>query len=250
MGVVLVTEQQRENRQHFSYSGTELECTSLAVNYYRGVFESVAPYLGDRVLEVGAGEGSFTKLLLERGGEVISLEPSDNLYPRLEAAVGHYPNVQLVHSFLSDYVRLARGGKPLTSAVYINVLEHIEKDEEELRLIYDLLPVGGCLVIFVPALPWLYSQIDKDLGHFRRYYKSELEAKVRQLGLRIVKSRYFDFIGVWAWLIWMRWLGRGLGDAKQIVLYDRFVVPVTQALEKIIPPPIGKNVLLIARKDG
>ena len=64
--------------------------------------------------------------------------------------------------------------KYFDSILYINVLEHIEDDRAELLSAYRALPVGGFLLLFVPALPQLYSKFDRSVGHFRRYYKKEL----------------------------------------------------------------------------
>ena len=60
------------------------------------------------------------------------------------------------------------------SIVYINVLEHVEDDQTELRMAHSVLASGGRLLVFVPAHEWLMSRFDRKLGHFRRYTRESL----------------------------------------------------------------------------
>jgi len=60
------------------YPGRDLEAMSSAVRYHRDILRIFAPYLGDRILEVGAGSGNISGLLLERQpSHLYALEPSD-----------------------------------------------------------------------------------------------------------------------------------------------------------------------------
>jgi 2-polyprenyl-3-methyl-5-hydroxy-6-metoxy-1,4-benzoquinol methylase len=81
----------------------------------------------------------------------------------------------VVNGTLRDYVAQADAPArpvPLFDAiVYINVLEHIEADAEELALAKELLRPGGSVLIVVPAHQWLYARVDQLTGHFRRYSK-------------------------------------------------------------------------------
>jgi hypothetical protein len=102
-------------------------------------------------------------------------------------------------------------------------------------------------LIFVPALPWLYSELDKQVGHFRRYTKKKLTERVQQAGFSIVKARYFDMAGIIPWYINFTLLKNSIRGGS-VSLYDRLIVPPMRAIESLVPPLAGKNVLLVAKK--
>src|SRR5215203_1505823 len=131
------------------------------------------------------------------------------------------------------------------SIIYVNVLEHIADDLGELRLINRALERGGRVFLFVPALQWLYGSFDREIQHFRRYTRAELEAKCVAAGFRVVESRYFDVAGVLPWFVKYRVLRSKRLDARAVKFYDARVVPVAKALEARISPPLGKNLLVV-----
>lgn len=135
------------------------------------------------------------------------------------------------------------------SIIYVNVLEHISNDEAELRTMYRTLGVGARIFIFVPALSWLYGSFDQLIGHIRRYTKTELSNKCQRAGFKVIKTRYFDFFGVAPWWIKYRLIKSEAMEPGAVRFYDECVVPVARAIESLIKPPIGKNVILIGEKD-
>jgi hypothetical protein len=86
------------------------------------------------------------------------------------------------------------------------------------------------------------------MGHFRRYGKKPLCGLIREVGFTLVKARYFDLAGIVPWYINFVLLHSTFGSAK-IALYDKLVVPMMRPIENLISPPIGKNVLLIGKKE-
>jgi SAM-dependent methyltransferase len=227
------------------YFGKDLEAMSFALNYHRWIMDELAPFLGESVAEVGAGTGNFSKLILDTGvGRLTAFEPSENMYPMLAEFLGPHANASAVNGFFAR----PDDGERFSSVCYVNVLEHIEDDAAELRIAHDALEAGGHLLIFVPALPRLYSELDRQVGHFRRYVKKGLEATVAGAGFNIVKSRYFDIAGILPWYVNFVLLGNSIGSGS-VSLYDRLVIPPMRRIERLIKPPIGKNLLLVARKD-
>jgi SAM-dependent methyltransferase len=233
------------------YPGKDLEAMSFAVNYHRWLLDELRQYIGKNVVEVGAGKGSFSEMLLDTKPDSLSLvEPSEMFYD-LERNISANVNdtrVGLFHSiFEAASPSITSKARPDT-IIYVNVLEHIEDDSRELRLIRNSLDDGGRCLIFVPAMRALFSEFDRDLGHFRRYRKSELEKKVRDAGFKILRSRYFDFAGVAPWFVKYRILrSRTLGGGA-VSIYDNLVVPIMRRLESVVRPPFGKNILLVAEK--
>jgi len=234
------------------YAGKDLEAMSFAVNYHRWILSIFAPYLGTRVVEVGAGTGSFSELLLERRLESLSLvEPSTAMHQQLCRRIKELsPSVTLktYNDVFENVAAQIRSDQRPDSIIYVNVLEHIEDDVNELKVINNTLAVGGRLFIFVPALRWLHGSMDRQLGHFRRYTRTELEKKCVASGFRVMASRYFDVWGVLPWWVKYKLLQSNEMEPGAVRFYDQRVVPVAKTLESSFRPPIGKNVLLIAEK--
>jgi SAM-dependent methyltransferase len=232
------------NDSQLDYSGTELDAMSAAVNYHRWIVDKFRPYLGGTVAEVGAGIGSVSKLLLAAGvGRLLSFEPSTNMFPGLAQALHDEPRAQAINSFFSPHY--AADG--VDSVVYINVLEHIQDDRGEIRNALAALRPGGHLLVFVPALAWLTSDFDKHVGHFRRYTKRGLAQLAQDVGFEVVQAHYFDFAGVLLWYVSFTLL-KGRPRRGSVAIYDQLVVPPMRLIESVFPPPIGKNILLVARK--
>jgi SAM-dependent methyltransferase len=237
----------------FAYSGRELEAMSEAANYHRWILGIFAPYLGRHLVEVGAGLGSFSELILSHHPcETLSLvEPSGEMYQQLDARARRMPpspRVTTYHASFPEAVPLITAKHSLDSIIYVNVLEHIADDQAELDAIHKALSDQGRVFIFVPALPWLYGAFDERVGHQRRYTKSELEAKLRRAGFQTIVSTYFDLVGIAPWWIKYRLLKSATMEPGGVRFYDRYVVPVARRFESVVHPPIGKNVIIVAEK--
>jgi SAM-dependent methyltransferase len=230
-----------------TYFGRDLEAMSFASNYYRWMLSLFQKYIGRNILEVGAGSGNFSEFLLEsKPQQLVCLEPSENMYPLLAERIGHHSNAQARQTFLCD---AAAGLEASQDTVfYVNVLEHVEDDALELKLALQTLRPGGHLLIFVPALPFLFGTADENFGHFRRYTKSTLQSLLAHLPAKIVECRYFDFAGILPWWLSFVVLRQQSLSPGMVKLYDRRVVPVARFLESLVLPPFGKNLLLVARK--
>ncbi|MDG2991824.1 class I SAM-dependent methyltransferase [Candidatus Synechococcus calcipolaris G9] len=227
-----------------SYPGKDLEAMSFAVNYHQWIMDVFSPYLTGAIAEVGAGKGSISNLLLEKNiDQLVAFEPSQEMYPDLAQSLAPDQRARAVNDFFSP----SYGQGIFDAVVYINVLEHIEDDRTELTHAWQALKPKGYLLIFVPALGWLYSSFDQQIGHFRRYTKSGLMNRVKNAGFSILQADYFDLVGILPWYINFVLLGRSLGQGS-VSLYDKLVIPPMRVIEQIVPPPIGKNVLLVGQK--
>lgn len=228
-----------------AYPGKDLEAMAFARQYHRWIRDRFLPHLGARVGEVGAGVGDFSALLLEGGARsLIAWEPSSNLYPSLARRFDGDPRVTTIRDRFAP-----PEGEPLDTLCYVNVLEHIADDEAELARARRALVPQGRLCLFVPALPRLYSEQDRSVGHFRRYRRRELRDKLHRAGFVIREARWFDIAGILPWWLAYRVLRRRVTPGA-VGSYDRWVVPVMRRAESLIPPPIGKNLLVVASPDG
>jgi SAM-dependent methyltransferase len=231
------------------YIGKDLEAMSFTVNYHNWIIDEFRPFIGKHLVEVGAGTGSVSSLLLGENPETLALVEPSEMFELLKQNITGV-NVSFYNSiFTAAAADIVSHGRPDT-IIYVNVLEHIEDDENELRAIFDCLDTGGHALIFVPAMMSLYGPFDKKIGHFRRYSKPELEEKGRAAGFEIVMSRYFDLAGVIPWFVKYRILGSDSLDPGAVKLYDKLAVPITRRLENILPVPVGKNVIMALRRSA
>lgn len=73
-----------------------------------------------------------------------------------------------------------------------DVLEHIEDDVAAVSEIGRVLRRHGTAIISVPAHPWLFSEHDEGLHHYRRYTKHGFRTLVEHGGLRIKRLSYWN----------------------------------------------------------
>ena len=223
------------------YTGTDnLEVMAEAVNYNAFLHAQVAALAcpGDRILDFGAGIGTFARELARHGHAVACLEPDAAQAQRLAgeglrvvASLDELPDASL------DYVYT------------LNVLEHIDDDNAAMRGIAARLKPGGRLLVYVPAFQVLYSSMDRKVGHVRRYRREGLARVVADAGLVDVVARYVDSIGFLAAFAY-RFVGNDDGsiDRGALRAYDRFVFPVSRVLDRLFGRWFGKNVLLTATR--
>lgn len=227
----------------------DLERLGTADRFFRWTLAEFAPYLRGRVLEVGAGIGTITRHLVESDPElsVVALEPAENVYANLASYAAHTSRVIAHQRTLREYLPVQ--DEPFDAVIYLNVLEHIEDDAEELRLAAATLRPGGALLVFGPALEWLYSELDCRAGHYRRYGVANLREVACAAGFEIVSLSYFDVLGVLPYFVAYRLLRRPAISGSTMWGYDRLLVPVSRLIQRAMPrPPLGKNLIMVARK--
>lgn len=225
-------------------------CESLselsdADNYYRWIASEMAAVLGGRVLELGAGSGTFTRLIAERADSVDALEPSVHAFERLGELSKATPNIFPFRSTLAEY--LPDQTAAYDNAVLINVLEHIEDDEGVLSDLKARVRPGGRIAVWVPAHELLYSPFDYEVGHYRRYSRKELRAIALSVGLNVERLSFMNAAGAIAWGV-VATLGRRRPTSGGLATFwDKQVVPLIASIEGKVSFPWGQSLLLIAR---
>jgi SAM-dependent methyltransferase len=232
----------------FSYSGTELDALAGAPNYYRAIIDRFRPYLGQRVLEVGAGVGTFARFVLEQTpvSEMTLVEPADNNLPMLRERFANDRRVTVRQGYLED---VAPSG-PVDSVVAVNVLEHVEHDERFLRAARERLAPGGHVLLFVPALGQIFGTLDEAFGHFRRYTKPLLAQRLAAAGFQNLRLRYTNFPGIASWYVAGRVLRKRTLAPRDVRIYDRVVMPWVTAFERLWEPPLGQSIIAIATRTS
>jgi len=218
-----------------------LERMAAAPRYNRWMFDRLRPWVGRRVLEIGAGIGNMSAFLVDR--ERVVLTDTEPYYlGRLREQFAGRSHVSVTELRLPA-VNPGLVAERLDTVVCLNVLEHIEDDRASLRAMHRLLQPGGRLVLLVPSLRALYGTLDEALGHFRRYVPDELSAKLGATGFHLRHLEYFNLAGVPGWWLAGRVLRRRLIPTGALRWYEA-LVPLFR-LERLLPWRIGQSLIAI-----
>jgi SAM-dependent methyltransferase len=225
------------------YVGSELGLFAQAVHWKRYLQRQLAGFIHGHVLEVGAGMGGTTRVL--RAPDCLSwtcLEPDPGLagqiVPALQAAA---PTQAEALTIIVGMVADLPEGSAFDTILYIDVLEHIENDGEELQQAAALLRTGGHLVVVAPAHQWLYSPFDKAIGHWRRYNRRTLR-QLTPTGLALRRLRYVDSVGLLASLGNRLLLKSRAPTGRQVAAWDKLMVPLSRVFDVAFGYRIGKSV--------
>jgi SAM-dependent methyltransferase len=213
-----------------------------APNYTDWIADLCRPYLGRRVLEVGAGHGDLTTRFAGAGAEVLATDISKRCLDVLDARFADDERVTVAHLDLFDHTD--PGG--YDSAVLVNVLEHLPDDRAALEELRRLVRPGGHVLLYVPAFERLYSPFDRAVGHYRRYDRPTLAGAVRAAGLQVVEARYVNQLGALAWWLLATKLKQVPTEPGKVRLYDRAVVPRLRKVEERYRTEFGQSLFLAA----
>lgn len=214
-----------------------------AQNYNVWLLSRAGSSLGNRVLDVGAGIGTFTAMAADACAHVVAVERDARFAEILRRRFAKRPNVSVVEADAIDLSR--RDSPPFDTILCFNVLEHVERDDLALRALRELLAPDGRLLLLVPAHPLLYSSLDRVVAHKRRYAKRHLRTLLRATGFEIEVLRYVNPIGAVGWLLQARLLGHEAISATALGLYDR-LVPALTALDRF-DLPFGLSLWAVGR---
>jgi SAM-dependent methyltransferase len=214
-----------------------------AENYKAWILELLRPYARGRMLEVGAGRGTFSRELRNLGQSLTAVEPSARLIPALQGQVEGLTNVLVVSGVLSEMA-----DNEFDTAVMLNVLEHIDDDAAVVADVFKRLAPGGTFCVWVPAFASLYGECDRLVGHCRRYRKRDLEHLLTSKGFAIQESRYTNLPGFFAWWLVVRVAGAKPTSGRLATVYDRWFVPAIRAVEKRVKPPFGQSLFIVGRR--
>ena len=228
------------------YVGQELELFAHARNWKRYWSRLLEPLLRGDVLEVGAGLGANTRILRRSTQRRwVCLEPDGRLLEQMRCSFTAAPlpgPCELRQGSVADLEPDSR----FDTILYIDVLEHIEDDSAELARAAAHLREQGRLMVLAPAHNWLFSPFDTSLGHFRRYNRRSLTDAARLVpGLGLERLLYLDSCGLLASWGNRLLLRQGMPTLKQILFWDRALVPVSRALDPLLAHRLGKSILAV-----
>ena len=216
-----------------SYGSEILARLNRAPRFTKWMADTIRPYVGNRVLEIGAGIGNLTTNLVPRT-EYHASDINPQYLDRLETLKQTRPYLQVHYTDASAAESFP--AEQFDTIVCLNVVEHIENDVLALGNIRKSLDKNGRAIVLVPNGPQLFGSLDTVLGHFRRYTQVQLVKACEAAGFTVEKVLKFNRIGTPGW--W--WNGRilkkrtfGLWQIKFLNL----LVPVVRPIDRFLPFP-------------
>ncbi|MDZ4794278.1 MAG: class I SAM-dependent methyltransferase [Bacteroidota bacterium] len=231
---------------HFKYEGDELALFQHAINWKKYFSRQIQPFIKGAVLEVGAGIGSTTLLLNDgKAAQWLLLEPDPAMSSVLKnkMGTGELPGNCRLQTGTIDKVTTT-----FDTIIYIDVLEHIENDTEELKKATALLNKNGHIIVLSPAFQFLYNPFDKVIGHYRRYNKSMFNG-ITAAGLELIHCRYYDSVGYFAALMNKWLLRKKYPSLQQVLFWDRWMVPLSTLTDRLVFNSFGKSIIATWKKQ-
>ncbi|MDR3716094.1 MAG: class I SAM-dependent methyltransferase [Puia sp.] len=227
-----------------------LELFAHAPLFNRWLFETIRPYCSGRLLEIGSGIGNISVSLLKLGIPVTLSDLREEYCDILRSRFGGMATLDDVcradlaaPDFEERYPRLL---DHFDSVVALNVVEHIREDSLAIANCKKMLRPGGRLIVLVPAYQFLFNNLDRELGHFRRYDKKSLRQLLEAGGLAVNHTQYFNFAGITGWCLTGSVLKRRTIPGFQLRLYNK-LVPVFRMADAVTGHSAGLSVIAIAK---
>ena len=225
------------------YQGLELENFDKAVIWRKYIYLLIKKYINNNVLEVGAGIGSFTKNYEKKIRNLTLSETDDSNFNLLTSKFKDKNNIKVINSFTSQI------SETFNTILYLNVLEHIEKDVEEINQALKKLKANGHLIILVPAHNELYGKFDKAIGHIKRY-KIDFFKSLKLDNAEVMELYYLDSLGYFLYYLNKIFFKEEIYPTKlKIFLWDKLFTPFSMILDKLLYYKFGKNVMCVIKKN-
>jgi SAM-dependent methyltransferase len=225
------------------YSGRDnLDVMAHAKNYNRFLLDLVLQnaHPNQLIVDFGAGNGTFAGPIAKSHDRIVCIETDPTLCAALQSQG---------LTVVNDLAQLADGSVDYLYS--LNVLEHIEDDEAIAQLWFQKVRPGGQILVFVPAFQFLFTSMDRHVGHHRRYTRTSLTRVIQKAQFQITDSYYADSVGVLATLLYKALdQGGGQVNVRMLQIYDQWCFPISQFFDRIARRFIGKNAIVRAVKPA
>jgi hypothetical protein len=235
----------------------DLQILRHSTRYQQWMIKTILPYLGDRILEIGAGIGNMSRWLPIR--ELLVVSEADplllgDLRQILQEKIAtsnklHINEIDLKQDWMSEL-----RDRQLDTVVSFNVLEHIEEDEKVLRDLTHLLQASNApgpkrIVTVVPAHQWAFGSVDREYGHFRRYNHCDFVRLVHKVApAATLHYEYFNIFGLPGWFLMNRIFNKKKIELKEVLMFERicpYVQMIDLFLHRILHIPLGQSLVAV-----
>tara|TARA_Y100000590_G_scaffold395396_2_gene475338 strand:- start:638 stop:1324 length:687 start_codon:yes stop_codon:yes gene_type:complete len=225
-----------------NYPGKELELFDKASFWRNYLYLYVKKFIGKKILEVGAGIGSFTEIYKKNNAEITLSEIDKSNYDLLKKKFNSDNNIKVENKLVEEF------NNSFDTIIYMSVLEHIEDDYKEIEKALSKLDTNGHLIICVPAHNYMYSNFDKEIGHFRRY-EIDFFNNLKLKNAKSIKCYFLDSMGHLIYFINKLIFSKEVYPSKiKIFIWDKIFIPLTFFLDFLTFYKFGKNIICIIKK--
>jgi glycosyltransferase involved in cell wall biosynthesis len=223
-----------------------LDAFSSAPNFNRWMADTIKPYLGKHVLEIGAGIGNLSRILMSGRKRYVATDLDAEHLERLRSRLAGRPHLEtaILDAAREEDALPFRG--EMDTVVCLNVVEHIKDDLGALRNIHASLRDGGRAVILVPEGQSIFSSLDEELGHWRRYSEDQLRGRMVEAGFKVEAMLRFNRISRPGWWFNGKILKRRTISRSQLKNFDRLVW-LFRRIDAHLPWP-PTSIIAIGRK--
>jgi len=232
--------------------GDTLDVISSADKFNRWTYETIRPFCKGNILEIGSGVGNISQFFLQEGALILLSDIREGYCEELKQKFHSHSNLKGVE--LIDLVDPAFDEKfqhlfgTFNSLFSLNVVEHIYDDNLAIKNAKKLLQKDGHLIILVPSYQRLFNGLDRELDHYRRYNKKTLSILFENNKLEIVNKQYFNFMGIFAWIISGKLQKNETIPGGQMKLYNAFV-PIFKWIDRLVFRQAGLSTIVVGKKN-
>ena len=226
--------------KQIQYDGFELEHFDAASNFRKYQISLIKDYLNGSLLEVGAGKGGLATNYINLLDEITLIEPDKKLFNFLKKK---FKKKRI--SIQNKSIQKIK--KKYDVIIYFDVLEHIKKDFQEIKVASKKMNKDSYLIFSVPAFQYFFSDFDRSVGHFKRYNKNDFLKFSRKNNLKIEKLVYYDSIG-FLFLLLNKIFSLKHSNLKSKVYLWNLLIPASKILDTILFNFIGKSLLCVFKK--
>ncbi len=225
-----------------------LHALSGAPRFNGWMADTIRPFVGEKILEIGAGIGNLSYKLLPRRKQYTATDLDTEHLARLHNRFQHRPHVGVRRCDLTSEADFQELRTAFDTVVCLNVVEHVEDDLGGLRNIYSALEPGGRAIILVPHDPEIFGTLDVALGHHRRYTRAQLKTKMEQAGFTVETILDFNRVSRYPWYLSGKMLKRTALSPFQMRVFDLFV-RVWRIIDPYLPWP-PTSIIAVGRKPA
>lgn len=226
--------------ESYRYQSEELDFFADAHNYREYWKSRIEPFLdGGFSIEIGSGIGSNCNFISKKPNEYLGIEPDQIL---VKEAQRRFPSFTFRQGISETCKEIGNADQ----IYYLDVLEHIKDDVSEIQSTINRMKPGARLLILVPGHPFLYSEFDKYVGHWRRYTFQSLQS-IMPSALKVIRLEYLDSVGFLLSLISNKVFKGKMLNRTSVRLWN-LLIPLSRVIDMFTFRKLGKSILLIGEK--
>lgn len=226
-----------------NYPGWELKYFDKAKNFRNYQFNLIKNKIKGNVCEIGPGTGIFCEKYLDRCNKITLYEPTEKFFIKLKKKFFFQKKIKVIGEEFREIK------KKFDCIILMDVIEHINYPDELLKKCYKSLNINGLILINVPAFPVLFSEFDRDVGHFERYTKNSIIKKISFMKSIKINFFYYDSIGFFLSLLSKFFFQKSYKSNfdKKIIFWD-ILIPISRLLDLIFSRFFGKSLFVEIKK--